>query len=194
MEAIGGPRNLGLDRNNAHVQPQGAYHYHGVPTGLIETLGGTRAKQPLLIGWAADGFPVYSPLHYSDASDPKSKLKVLKSSYRLRAGQRPAQPDAPGGAYDGAYTRDWEYVQDAGDLDDCNGRFGVTREFPDGTYYYVITEEFPFVPRLFRGEADESFIQRRPSVGGRGGGGGGEPGRQRPGGGPTDRRPPRPPS
>lgn len=106
MEAIGGPRNLGLDRNNAHVQPHGAYHYHGVPTGLIEKLGGRSGKDPLLIGWAADGFPIYSPLHYSDANDPRSKLKVLKSSYRLNSGQRPSPRDAPGGAHDGAYTRD----------------------------------------------------------------------------------------
>ena len=109
------------------------------------------------------------------------------------AGGTPGYP-FPYGPYDGAYTRDWEYVPGAGDLDDYNGRFGVTPEFPEGTYSYVITEEFPFVPRLFRGEVDESFIQRRPSVGGRGGGDGGDPGRQRPGGGRYDRRPPRPPS
>ena len=174
MEAIGGPRNLGLDRHHAHVQPSGAYHYHGVPTGLIEKLGGTNAKQPLLIGWAADGFPIYSPLSYRIADDPKSGVKVLRSSYRLKEGSRPPQPDAPGGKYDGAYTRDFEYAAGSGDLDECNGRFGVTPEYPGGTYYYVITEQFPFVPRRFRGEPDESFNKRGgPPPGARGGGGGG---------------------
>jgi predicted permease len=172
MEAIGGPRDLGLDRNNAHVQPTGAYHYHAIPIGLLEKLGGANAKKPVLLGWAADGFPIYSPLSYADAKDPKSKLKVLKSSYRLKSGNRPSQPDAPGGTYDGAYTRDWEYVAGSGDLDECNGRFGVTPEFPDGTYYYVLTEQFPFVPRLFRGDADPSFRKQDgpPPGGGRCGG------------------------
>ena len=185
MEAIGGPRDLGLDRNNAHVQPQGAYHYHSIPVGLLEKLGGFNAKQPVLLGWAADGFPIYSPLAYTDAKDAKSKLKVLKSSYRLKSGTRPAQPDAPGGKYDGAYTRDWEYVPGLGDLDECNGRVGVTPEFPDGTYYYVLTEQFPFVPRLFRGDADPSF--RKPD----GPPGGGRSGRGASRGGPPTRPPER---
>ena len=30
---------LGTDCNNAHVQPTGAYHYHGLPEGLINRLG-----------------------------------------------------------------------------------------------------------------------------------------------------------
>src|SRR5215471_4893489 len=32
-EAKSGFINLGLDDNNAHVQPTGAYHYHGLPLG-----------------------------------------------------------------------------------------------------------------------------------------------------------------
>ena len=38
-----------------------------------------------------------------------------------------------------------------GDLDRCNGRTGVTPEFPNGIYYYVITSTFPFVHRCLRG-------------------------------------------
>src|SRR5690606_17817982 len=30
LEAIGPGASLGLDDNNAHVQPTGAYHYHGL--------------------------------------------------------------------------------------------------------------------------------------------------------------------
>ncbi len=30
-EAMSGKMDLGLDENNAHVQPNGAYHYHGLP-------------------------------------------------------------------------------------------------------------------------------------------------------------------
>jgi hypothetical protein len=187
MEAIGGPRDLGLDRHNAHVQPQGAYHYHSIPIGLVEKNGGRNAKEPVLLGWAADGFPIYSPLSYGDAKDAKSGLKVLKSSYQLKSGSRPSQPDGPGGKYDGAYTRDWEYVAGSGDLDECNGRVGVTPEFPQGTYYYVLTEQFPFVPRLFRGEADSSFRKQDGPPAGSLRGGARGPGRDGPRGRPPDR-------
>ena len=34
-EALSGAVNLGLDAANAHVQPNGAYHYHGLPTPLL---------------------------------------------------------------------------------------------------------------------------------------------------------------
>src|SRR6185436_9422352 len=33
-----GRMNLGIDSSHAHVQPTGAYHYHGLPTGLIDRL------------------------------------------------------------------------------------------------------------------------------------------------------------
>jgi hypothetical protein len=42
IEALSGSRPLGIDQNNAHVQPDGSYHYHGVPTGLVDKLGGRR--------------------------------------------------------------------------------------------------------------------------------------------------------
>ena len=58
IEAIGGGKSLGLDRNLAHVQPNGAYHYHGIPTGLLATM--SEQKEPKLIGYAADGFPIYA--------------------------------------------------------------------------------------------------------------------------------------
>src|SRR5437763_1674232 len=56
-EAKSGFINLGLDQNNAHVQPTGAYHYHGLPAGLMSRLGGD-ANKMLLVGYAADGFPI----------------------------------------------------------------------------------------------------------------------------------------
>ena len=173
-EAGTGFLNLGLDEHNAHVQPNGSYHYHALPTGLVERLGGD-GKKMLLIGWAADGFPIYTGWAPANAKDAKSALREMKSSYRLKPGPRPAQENGPGGNYDGRFTQDFEFVQDAGDLDDCNGRTGVTPEFPDGTYYYCITAAFPFVPRMWRGTPDPSF-----GKGERGPGGGGPGGDQRP--------------
>jgi len=191
-EAINGGLDLGLDQNNAHVQPDGTYHYHGLPEGLLDQHP-YRAR-PVLIGYAADGFPIYPPYGYSNADDPDSGLRELRPSYRVKSGIRPG---GPGGKYDGRFTRDWEYVEGRGDLDACNGRRGVTPEFPEETYYYVITSEFPFIPRCWVGEADNSFQKSPGNARGMGGsrsGGGFSRGRPRPVEGPPpgggQRRPP----
>ena len=157
--------SLGMDANLAHVQPNGAYHYHGMPRGLLTELNYT--THMTLVGWAADGYPIYGPYGYVDANDPKSGLKVLKSSYRLRSGERDSS-NGPGGVYDSSFASDFEYVAGLGDLDRYNGRYGVTPEFPNGTFYYVLTEDFPFVPRQLKGEADSSFRKMGPPPGGRG--------------------------
>lgn len=133
-----GGRKLGLDRNYAHVQPNGAYHYHGVPKGLLSTLGESK-----LIGYAADGFPIY--------------YTGQKSGYRLKNGSRPSGPDSPGGRHDGTYGADYAYV--GGALDRCNGRTGKTAEYPGGTYFYVVTTNYPFYPRCFAGSPDASFTK-----------------------------------
>ena len=119
------------------------------------------------------------------ATNSASPLKQMRSSWQLKKGERNG---GPGGKYDGKYTVDYEYVAGTGDLDECNGRFGVTPEFPQGTYYYCITEEFPQLARSWRGTPDQSFFKRGP--GGPGGPGGRGPGQgQRQFGAP----PPRPP-
>ena len=172
-EAISGEINLGLDEHHAHVQPNGAYHYHGLPTGLLEKLAG-KEKGMVQIGWAADGFPIYGLYGYKDPKDPGSEVVELKSSYQLKEGQREGGAGTPRGEYDGTFTLDYEYKEGTGDLDECNGREGVTPEFPDGTYYYVLTADYPFIPRMFRGTPDESFERKGPGPGGRPGGTGGE--------------------
>ena len=161
-EALGGGPDLGIDTEHAHVQPNGAYHYHGMPTALLTRLTGGKA-QMVLVGWAADGFPIYGPWIPTDANDANSALKRATPSYRVKAGNR---PDGPGGAHDGKFGKDWEYVAGTGDLDECNGRVGKTPEFPEGTFYYVLTDGYPFVSRLWRGTPDASFIRRGPPPGG----------------------------
>ncbi|MEM9541927.1 MAG: YHYH protein [Cyanobacteria bacterium P01_E01_bin.42] len=159
-EALSGSLNLGIDRNNAHVQPGGMYHYHGLPQGLIDNLG----SGVQLVGYAADGFPIYGADGYQNATNSSSSLRKMRSSYRLKSGTRSG---GPGGIYDGTFTQDFEYVAGLGDLDECNGRVGVTPEYPDGIYHYYITEAFPFVSRCFRGTPDRSFRKGPPSGGGR---------------------------
>lgn len=169
-DAMGGGVPFGIDENNAHVQPTGKYHYHGLPTGLIENLSGDAGpEQMILLGWAFDGFPIYGPYSYADAWDADSQIKELDTSYRLKKGKRPETPDGPGGTYDGTFAYDFEYVEGSGDLDECNGRFGVTPEFPMGTYYYVISDAFPNVPRLWKGEPSEALARRGGPGGPQGG-------------------------
>ncbi|MBC8754521.1 YHYH protein [Kordia sp. YSTF-M3] len=152
-EALSTNVDLGDDCNNAHVQPTGEYHYHGTPWGIVKQ---AEKNSMFLLGWAADGFPIY--YKYGYASDTNSELKELRSSYKLKVGNRPDDGiTAPNGTYDGTYARDFEYVKGHGDLDEANGRFGKTPEFPKGTYYYVITDSFPSLPRFFVGTPNESF-------------------------------------
>lgn len=187
-EAATGFLDLGLDEHHAHVQPTGAYHYHALPTGLVERLGGDDQKM-LLVAWAADGFPIYTATGLTDPQNLASPLRKIKPGYRLKTGARPASTGGPGGSYDGRFTEDWEYAAGSGDLDECNGRVGVTPEFPGGTYHYYITAEFPFIPRQWRGTPDQSFAKNEgPPPGARAGGQGGPP----PFGG-ADGRPPGPP-
>ena len=148
---IDGRGLLGMDRNMAHVQPNGAYHYHGVPAALVRTLPGKERK---LVGYAADGFPIYT-----QTSDDRP-------GYRLKSGMRPGGSEGPGGKYDGTYTQDFEFVAASGTLDEANGRTGATAEYPQGTYFYVATEEFPFYPRMTKGTPDPSFQRRGPGAGG----------------------------
>ena len=137
-EALSGFINLGLDQNNAHVQPTGAYHYHGIPSPLV-------SEDWSLVGYAADGHPIYV-----------SKSQTYTSSYVLKQGKRQDHgTPAPSGSFDGTFTADYEYTPGAGNLDECNG---VT---VDGEYVYVLTDAFPHVPRCFKGTPDDSFRKAR---------------------------------
>ncbi len=186
-EALGGAVPLGLDENHAHVQPAGTYHYHALPTPLLKRLGAGDGHHSPQVGWAADGFPIYARIGYRDPMDPAKGVGLLKSGWRLKAGDRPGGANGPGGRHDGAFVQDYEYLDGSGDLDECNGRFCITPEFPEGTYAYFLTDEWPVIPRTFRG-TPVSLRAGGPLPGGRGRPGEGE--RRGPGG-PPPARPPR---
>jgi YHYH protein len=148
---------IGLDCNNAHVQPTGKYHYHGSPTLYLQNANIPSDKMTL-VGYAADGFPVYYKYAYTNATDVNSAVIAMTSSYRLKSGKRPGDGvTAPCGSYDGVYSNDYEFVSGLGTLDQANGREGVTPEYPSGTYYYLITDDFPNIPRYFRGTPAPEF-------------------------------------
>lgn len=151
IEALGHASfNFGTDENNAHVQPGGIYHYHGMPEGFITKVGGDDSRMTM-IGWAADGFPIYARYGYSIATDATTALKALTGSYQLVssvASNRPSTELYPLGTF----QQDWEYVAGSGDLDECNGRVGVTPEFPGGIYHYYSTDTYPYFQRCVKGE------------------------------------------
>ncbi|QQR90751.1 MAG: YHYH protein [Myxococcales bacterium] len=148
------PNGLGVDCNFAHVQPDGSYHYHGIPTGLLPS-----SPALTFVGWAADGYPVFAKWGYEDANDVQSNLIELKSSYALKNGTRPSGSSGPGGSYDGTFVQDWQYAEDSGDLDECNGRTGVVSVNGEQmtTYHYYLTETFPYIPRCYHASPDDSF-------------------------------------
>ena len=150
IEALGQTAfNFGVDLNNAHVQPNGEYHYHGVPTGLL-TNDGNSGQKMTIVGWATDGFPIYGRYGHILATDLTSPLKVMKGSYVLDPtpdSGRPSLSVAPMGSF----TSDWNYAAGTGDLDNCNGRFDVTPEFPKGIYHYYITDTYPYIQRCVKG-------------------------------------------
>ena len=148
-EALSGSVLLGLDANHGHVQPNGSYHYHGLPARLLKKLGVKAGEHSPLVGYAMDGFPIYALYGHKNPKDPESGIKKLSSSFRLKKGNR---PDPPGGKYDGTFSKDFEYKEGSGDLDQSNGRFTITQDFPDGTYAYFLTEDWPVIPRYFKAE------------------------------------------
>jgi hypothetical protein len=157
IEALGhNAFNFGTDDNNAHVQPGGVYHYHGMPEGFIAKQGGNSSAMTL-IGWAADGFPIYARHGHSVADDASSELKVITGSYQYISevsGSRPSVDLYPLGTF----AQDWEYVEGSGDLDECNGRIGVTPEFPGGIYHYYATDTYPYFQRCVKGAVEVTDV------------------------------------
>lgn len=144
IEALQDVFDLGLDTNHAHVQPSGAYHYHGTPTAVIEDLD--TGVDLIHIGFAHDGFPMY----YSKSNAYKPSFKLLDGNREgedcsySNPEQTIALPDV--GHHDGTFGSDFEYVDGSGDLDECNG---IT---VDGKYMYLVTNDFPYVGRCLMGE------------------------------------------
>lgn len=150
IEALGQTSfNFGDDLNHAHVQPTGQYHYHGIPEGFVDRLN--KGAAMTLIAWAADGFPIYARYGYQAAMDANSEIVTIESSYQLKASADANRADISVYAM-GTFTQDYEHVEGSGsDLDECNGRTGVTPEFPDGIYHYYATDGFPYLQRCVKG-------------------------------------------
>jgi hypothetical protein len=189
-----------FDPNNAH-QAGGQHHYHANPPGLRYQLGdhvdfnsvskaypedtNAPTKHSPILGWVADGWPVYGPYGYSVSNDASSGVRRMITGYVLRNGQSGSQNLSEVGRVDlpqwavrlygcasnvmagpavsgnyplGRYMEDNDFLGDLGyapgtntyDLDEYNGRWCVTPEFPNGTYAYFVaiaadgTPVFPY--------------------------------------------------
>lgn len=137
----------GLDFNNAHVQPWGEYHYHGVPESLV-----SHESEPdlQLVGFAADGHLMYHSI--SDAYSSSYQLgdderEGINCVHQRQSGEASSLTfDA---VKDGSLAQDWNYEEGSGDLDECNGTF------VDGEYIYLVTDAYPYVPRCLMGDFTE---------------------------------------
>lgn len=110
-----------------HNGPTG-YHYHlFYLTGTDYCLFSEAdiASEPVLFGYALDGYPIFSGNNLYTPSWYLSDASLFASDTWS------------------AHT----YVEESGDLDQCNGRVDE-----EGNYAYYTTDDFPYVLGCFRGE------------------------------------------
>lgn len=114
---------------------------------LMALLAGAGRHSPI-IGFALDGYPIYGPFGWNAAGE----IQRMRSSYRLRRiSGRDTLPDGTvltpaqegpriGSEFPlGTFAEDYEYAAGSGDLDEFNGSYVRTPEYPEGTYAYFLT-------------------------------------------------------
>lgn len=127
----------GFDNCLGHPQQQGEYHHHVSPACLYDAADSTHHSP--IIGWSFDGYPVYGAYGYANA-DGTGGIKRMASSFLTTTVNTRTNGPAVSTQYPvGCFIEDYTYTQGAGDLDNRNGRFCVTPEYPGGTYAYFVT-------------------------------------------------------
>ena len=125
---------------------------------------GTLAHSPIL-GYAYDGNPIYGPYAYNTTTG--GFIRRMNPGYVLNvdttSGKRP--PSFVGGYFINDYTFDG-----SGDLDQHNGRFAITPEYPNGIYAYFSTIEvtagnqsvprYPYIvgPYFYNKPIEQNFL------------------------------------
>jgi hypothetical protein len=165
-DAVVGER-LGFDCAKGHPA-MGNYHHHQNPSAfsldrkVISTVCDLYAADGLyvldstkhspLLGYTYDGFPIYGAFGYKNA-DGTGGITRMKSSFFLRNitdrtlyadGTDVIDGPAVSTTYPLGYFReDYGYIAPSASqpdyLDEHNGRFCVTPEYPKGTYCYFAT-------------------------------------------------------
>lgn len=186
----------GFDCSKGHPA-MGNYHHHQNPSAfkldltVLSTICNTydadglyainAAQHSPLIGFAYDGFPIYGAYGYAN-TDGTGGVARIKSSYSLRNisvrtqyadGSTVTNGPPVNTTYPlGHYQEDYEYISNAGEdyLDEHNGRFCVTPEYPNGIYCYFATVDanwnsaYPYVVGpTFYGVYDVSTVNSVPT-------------------------------
>ena len=104
-------------------------------SGLVHPNGHSK-----ILGISADGYPIYGPYGYDDPVDSTSGIKRMVTSYTLYpATIRQDTTTEDTIAYPmGIFIADYAYNA-SGDLDQHNGRYCTTPDYPEGTYAYFVT-------------------------------------------------------
>ena len=178
----------GFDCSKGHPA-MGNYHHHQNPSAfkldltVLSTICNTydadglyaidAAQHSPLIGFAYDGFPIYGAYGYANA-DGSGGITRIKSSYSLRnLTTRVSGPTVSSTYFLGYFKEDYEYTAPASEdyLDDHNGRFCVTPEYPLGIYCYFATVDanwnsaYPYaVGPTFYGVYDVSTVTSVPGA------------------------------
>ena len=91
-----------------------------------------------IIGWAYDGLPIYGPYGFEKSTG--GSVTQLKSGYSIDLKEnRPPTSVFPQEFFLEDFT--WNSSTDESFLDENNGRYGVTPEYPNGIYAYYATFE-----------------------------------------------------
>jgi hypothetical protein len=154
------------------------YHYHAQPVALRFQLGDhvdynpvtnryTESATPVtrhspIVGWAADGLPVYGPYAYSDPLDPGSGVRRMQSGFVLRDGnngttnlalsgrttlppwaQRIQTVAFKNGPLVSASYLLGHYIEDFDYLGDLGFTMGVNFDLNEHNVRWCVTPEFP---------------------------------------------------
>ena len=106
-----------------------------------------------ILGYAFDGNPIYGPFGYSDPGDPTSSIARMQSGYTIKTSREngPSIATYPLGTFIDDYTWTKNITTGKTRLDENNGRYCVTPEYPEGTYAYFISTNslnnptFPYI-------------------------------------------------
>ena len=102
---------------------------------IINNIESNSTAHSPIIGWAYDGHPIYGPYGYTSITG--GTIRLMVSGYSLVSPTNPYRPSTS--LYpSGFFVDDYEYTGN-GDLDEFNGRFCVTPEYPNGIYAYFCT-------------------------------------------------------
>ena len=159
-EALGGAVLLGLDENHGHVQPNGSYHYHGLPTAFLNKLGVSPRKHSPMIGYAMDGYPIYALYGYKDPTNPESGIKKLTSKLSNEERSPPESRLEANTTGPSARIMNMSRVREI--WMSATGDSLLRKEYPKGTYAYFLTANWPVIPRYFKAEPLRLRGIRRP--------------------------------